>query len=66
MTLIMAKKSKETDLSSGGRADVKYVALPFELWQKLKELADRDDRSVSWVARLAVREFLKQREQEGG
>jgi hypothetical protein len=64
MTVTMAKKRKETDPPSGRRADVKYVAIPLELWRKLKELADRDERSVSWVARRAVKEFLSQRELE--
>ena len=47
----------------GGRQALKYVALPTDLWQYLKDLADTEERSVSWVARKAVREWRKAREE---
>ena len=46
-----------------GRLHVKYVGLPTELWEKLKAWADRNEGSISWAARKAVREFL---ERQGG
>jgi hypothetical protein len=51
------KKSDEKPLS---RPEVKYVVLPRELWDELKEFADADERPVNWVARKAIREFLRQ------
>jgi predicted transcriptional regulator len=57
----MAKR-KPSDANSPDpikRTTVKYVALPAELWERLKAFADADERSISWAARKAVREFLE-------
>jgi hypothetical protein len=55
----MAKKRTPDDRSeAGSRANVKYVALPVELWEKLKDWADQDERSVSWAARKIIRDFF--------
>lgn len=48
------------------RANVKYIALPVDLWEQLKELADREDRSVSWMGRKAVRELVERDQQQRG
>ena len=64
MPATMAKK-KASDLDgrekpeAARRLHAKYVGLPAELWEKLKAWADREDRSISWAARRAVREFLE-------
>lgn len=42
------------------RDQTKYVALPLDVWTKLKALADADDRSVSWMAKRAVLEYIEQ------
>lgn len=47
------------------RDNIKYVALPLELWERLKGLADDEDRSVSWMVRKAVRELLDRQSSAG-
>jgi hypothetical protein len=54
-----SKKEPDSDMEDGiNRANVKYVAIPVELWQRLRTFAKADERSVSWAARKAIREFL--------
>lgn len=40
------------------RDRTKYVAIPLEEWAQLKALADEQDRSVSYMAKQAVRKLL--------
>jgi hypothetical protein len=42
-----------------GRENLKYVGLPSDLWEQLAALAETQDRSVSWMARQAVKEYLE-------
>ena len=51
---------EQTNLS---RSAVKYVALPYELWQELSDMADEEDRSISWMARTVIRLGMKARKQ---
>jgi hypothetical protein len=41
----------------------RYVALPEDLWERLKAFADADERSISWAARKGVK-FLERVEGE--
>lgn len=47
-----------------GRKRVKYVALPIALWEELDRIAKDNERSVSWVARQAVKQYLERRKSE--
>lgn len=40
--------------------------LPKTLWAMLKELGDKEDRSVSYMAKRAVEEYLKRHGKEPG
>lgn len=48
-----------------GRANVKYVALPIDLWEALLDIAEKNDRSISWVGRRAVRKYLESLKESG-
>jgi hypothetical protein len=41
------------------RAAVKYVGIPKEFWDILEAMGAPDDRSVAWMARKAIREYLE-------
>lgn len=41
------------------REKVKYVAVPVEFWDILEAMGKPDDRSVSYMVRKALREFLE-------
>lgn len=45
------------------REGYRYVLIPKELWEFLEGLAKDQDRSVSWYARKAIREFKERHEQ---
>lgn len=65
---VMANKRSGNDAHKKpfpSRKNVRYVGLPVELHAELKQAANEEDRSVSWMARRAVREFLAARKREG-
>ena len=41
------------------RENTRYVALPLALYEVLEVIGLEEDRSISWLARKAVREFLE-------
>lgn len=41
------------------RANVKYVAIPLDLWQEIKDFADQDERSVTWATKHLLRKALR-------
>ena len=51
----MAEKKKPFP----SRANVKYVPIPKSMWAELKALGAPDERSVSYMTRRAVREFIE-------
>jgi hypothetical protein len=54
--LLMAEKKPGKRYPS--RDKVKYVPIPLDMWQALKARGEPDERSVSFMARKAIREFL--------
>lgn len=40
--------------------NLRYVALPIDLWQQLKNLADSEDRSISATAKRIVKKFFSE------
>ena len=66
MLATMGKKKRprrDPEDKVGGRAKVKYLAVPEDLWDAMKAIAEDQHRSVNSVIRAAIREFLK-RERE--
>lgn len=64
--ILMAKKkpneSSEPEKSRPPSRDkLTSVVVSKELYQQLKELADAEERSVSWMARKALAEFIQRR-----
>jgi len=55
----MADSKKQKPKRYPSRDKVKYVPVPLDMWDALEELGKTDDRSVSYMARKAIREFLK-------
>jgi hypothetical protein len=58
MSIIMAKKKKEPKRYPS-RENTRYVALPLSMYEILESLGAREERSTSWIARKAIREFLE-------
>lgn len=52
----MAKKGTGKGL---GRENIKYVGIPTELWEELSVLAESLDRSLAWLTRQAIKEYLE-------
>lgn len=52
------KDPPPADETPQNRANVKYVALPLDLWEEVKTFADADERSVSWAAKRLIRSAL--------
>jgi len=40
------------------------MRIPQPLYERLKQIADKDQRSVSWMARIILEEGVTRREQE--
>lgn len=58
----MAKKKTDTDAKRyPSRDKVKYVAVPVEYWDVLNDIGGEEERSVSYMAKIAIREFLERR-----
>ncbi len=55
--LSMSKKKPEADAPKGRQA-FKYVGLPVDLYDEVKDFADLDDRTVPGIVKRAVREYL--------
>lgn len=55
--LSMAEPKKAKRYPS--RDKVKYIPIPTEMWDDLETLAQPDERSVSYMVRKAIREFLE-------
>ena len=53
----MAEPKKKKRFPS--RDKVKYIPIPTDIWDALKSLGAPDERSVSYMARKAMREFLE-------
>ena len=51
----------EPEPKVSGRMNFKYVGIPVDLWDELKAIADSEDRSVNWMARKAIREFVRRK-----
>lgn len=51
------RKKSEGDPPKGRQA-FKYVGLPSDLYQEVKDFADLDDRTVPGIVKRAVREYL--------
>lgn len=64
---VMSQKRTDSDEKKSkrypSRAKVKYAALPIELHNALAEIAGKDERSVPWLLRRIVKEWLDKREQ---
>lgn len=56
---VMSKKRPTKKYPS--REKVSYVGIPRELKEALEEEAKKDERSTSWMARKAIKEFLSRR-----
>jgi predicted DNA-binding protein len=41
-----------------------HLRLPKELYEKLKELAERDERTMSYIIRKALKEYLENLERK--
>src|SRR5436305_1291579 len=54
---VMPRKS-DSKRGANSRANTVYVGISREQYELLEQLAKADDRSVSWMARKAIREFL--------
>jgi len=66
MAPTVANKPKKNDDDSKpkrypSRANVKYVGISLDLYQQLQDVGEQEDRSASWLARKAIREFLERR-----
>jgi hypothetical protein len=61
----MAPPKRKREGKTTARPSFKYINLPLDLWKRLKAYADgQEDRSVSWAAKKAIREFLDRVESE--
>ena len=60
-TMLSMAKEKKTKAKV---KKYKNVGLPLSIWEELKEVGDASERSVNWMARRAVREFLDRRKQQ--
>ena len=49
--------------SNEKKADI-HLRLPYEMYEKLKEIADKDDRTVAYVIRKILSEYLKNLERK--
>lgn len=59
---VMAKSKKKPDdkpVRYPSRENTRYVAVPLAMYEVLKRIADADERSTSFVARKAIREYLE-------
>lgn len=56
--IVMADPKKPKAKRYPSRDKVKYVPIPVEMWDALERLGAKDERSVSFMARRAIREFL--------
>jgi predicted DNA-binding protein len=45
------------------KADI-HLRLPYEMYEKLKEIADKDDRTVSYIIRKILKEFIENLERK--
>jgi hypothetical protein len=52
-------------MSTTEKADQQFVRLPRELYYKLVEIAEREDRSVAGTVRNIVREAIARRTEQG-
>ena len=53
---VMAKKPAKKRFPS--REKIKYVYISVDLWNRLKAVAESQERSVAYIARKAVEKFL--------
>lgn len=58
----MADKKKAKRFPS--RDKVKYVPIPVEMWAELESIGKPDERSVSYMTRKAIRQFLERVENQ--
>jgi molybdopterin-guanine dinucleotide biosynthesis protein A len=61
------RREREKARSMMGNRNVKknaelHLRLPKELYEKLKELAERDERTMSYIIRKALKEYLEKLE----
>lgn len=47
------------------RAKLKYVYIPLEQWEALHAIGEPIERSVSWLVKQAVREYLERQQAPG-
>lgn len=68
MALTVANKPKKPDGDKPkqypSRANVKYVGISLDLYEQLQQIGEQEDRSASWLARKAIREYLERRKDE--
>jgi hypothetical protein len=55
----MPRAKKEPKPVYPSRAKLKYVPFPKDMWQELQRIGKADERSVAYMLRLAVKEFLE-------
>lgn len=59
---LMAKRANKPESSSyPSREKVKYVGISLDLHEKLVQVSEEEDRSLAWLARKAITEFLERR-----
>jgi predicted transcriptional regulator len=61
----MAKEKPRTK-KFPSREGIKYIPLPVELWERLAAIGKKDERSVSFMGRKAVRKFVEDEEKKVG
>jgi len=59
----MAKKKASEDgvRRYPSRDKVKYAAVPTEMWEALQAIGEEEERSVAYMVKVAVREFLERK-----
>lgn len=63
MIEVMAKRNSTPEPTPeptpNSRSNTAYVGISRQQYEALQKLAEAEDRSASWMARKAVREFLE-------